>query len=185
MIINRNLLKLLSLVVLLLGTRLHADDACECENQSSLYYMKFGAQLVPGERTIVLPTLGLGARYQWDRHGCDFSVNGSSLIFFNYFSFKALYLYYPMPERKNQLYFGVGPSIGYYAGGIPGPGDCRGCGEYGCVNLEGLVGYEFRHSRHFKTFVQLELTQPAIYTHSTRKHGHYAPGVAITGGLGF
>jgi hypothetical protein len=145
--------------------------------------------MVPGVQTVVLPGIGLGARYQWERHGCDISINASSLVFFNYFSLKALYLHYPMPERKHQLYFGCGPSIGYYAGGTPGPSRMGGgrCNEYTCLNLEGVVGYEFRHARHFKPFVQLELTQPVVYMHTGINHrkGDHAPGVAITGGLGF
>lgn len=107
----------------------------------------------------VLPTIGLGARFQKNKHGFDISANFSSLIFTNYASLKGLFLFYPYPEKKNQFYLGVGPGIGYHLNFVPmGSPYGTASDSRGSVTLEGVLGYEFRHSKHLKTFIQLEIS---------------------------
>ena len=57
--------------------------------------------------------------------------------------------------------------------------------ERGNVTVEGVLGYEFRHKHHFKTFIQLELSQPTFVFGGHKRRGGYKPGVALTGGIGF
>ncbi len=110
-----------------------------------------------------MPNIGLGARYQKGHYGVDLSANLGSLILFNYASLKGMFLYYPQPEKKHPLYLGIGPGLGYHLNAIAMPAPYGGCSQdYGSVTLEGVVGYEFRHTDHFKTFIQLELSQPTI-----------------------
>lgn len=148
--------------------------------------MKLGVTRPPGDCSGVLPSVGLGARFQRDSYGFDLSANLGSIGFVNYAALKGVFLFYPRPEKKHQLYVGVGPGIGYYLTSVP-IGGAFGNASYECgsVTVEGVVGYEFRHARYFKTFMQLELSQPAF---GFGKHGRrcgYKPGVALMGGIGF
>ena len=155
------------------------------EKKSSLYYAKLGATYPPGD-SIVLPTFGIGARFQRDHYGLDLSANLGSILLINYASLKGTFLFYPQPEKKNQLYFGVGPGVGYYLDSIPmGHPHGSTSGEWGIVTVEGVFGYEFRHTDHFKTFVQLELSQPTFGFAEQRHHSDYRPGFALTAGFGF
>ena len=156
------------------------------EKKSSLYYMKLGITHPPGNSSAFLPNFGLGIRFQKDNYGFDLSANLGSIVFINYASLKGTLLFYPRPEKKHQLYFGIGPGIGYHVSAIPMGSPFGGVShENGNVTVEGVLGCEFRHAHHFKTFIQLELSQP---TFCFGKHGHhdgYKPGVALTGGIGF
>lgn len=177
-------LKKMLLFLLLTTSILYADH----EKKSSLYYMKLGVINPPGDEFgyYYVPDFGIGARFQRDYYGFDLSVNLGSIVFLNYASIKGIFLCYPQPEKRDQLYFGLGPGIGYQLTAVP-MGQPFGCAttEYGNVTLEGALGYEFRHARHFKTFIQLELSQPTL---GFGRQGHccsYKPGTALTGGFGF
>jgi hypothetical protein len=170
------------LFFLLISSALHANQ----ENKSSLYYVKLGAVHPPGDSCDVLPNFGVGVRFQTDYYGFDLSANLGSLIFINYASLKGVFLLYPWPEECHQFYFGVGPGVGYHLSSVPMGGPFGSATrEYGNITLEGVVGYEFRHAPHFKTFIQLELSQPIIGFGRHRSHCNYSPGVGLTGGFGF
>lgn len=177
-------LKKLLLFLLLISSVLYAD--ADQEKRSSLYYVKLGAIHPPGDSSGILPSFGLGARFQRDYYGFDLSVNLGSVVFVNYASLKGVFLFYPRPEKKHQLYYGFGPGIGYHLTSVPLGGPFGSASsECGNMALEGILGYEFRHSDHFKTFIQLELSQPIF---GFGGHGHrcgYKPGVALIGGFGF
>lgn len=175
-------LKNLLLFFLLVSSTVHADQ----ENRSSLYYVKLGVTHPTGDSSGILPSFGLGTRFQNDYYGFDLSVNLASIIFINYASLKGLVLFYPRPEKRNQLYLGIGPGLGYHLTSVPLGGPFGGAtNEYGSVTLEGVVGYEFRHTSHFKTFIQLELSQPTFGFGRHAHHCNYKPGFALTGGFGF
>jgi hypothetical protein len=152
----------------------------------SLYYIKIGLTKVPGDSSAILPSFGLGARFQRDYCGFDLSANIGSIVFNNYVSLKGIFLFYPQPQKKHQLYFGIGPGIGYHLNSIP-LGDSFGSAsdERGNVTIEGVLGYEFRHAPHFKTFIQIELSQPVFGFYGQGRHCSYKPGIAFTGGIGF
>lgn len=173
-------MKLKFLFVLLSFAALNATE----ENNSSLYYLKLGASY-PSGTDCVLPTFGLGARFQKNQYGFDLSANLSSMVFVNYASLKGLFLFYPNVEKKNQWYVGIGPGLGYYlkvAKGHPTGSRER---KHGCVALEGCLGYEFRHYKHFKTFVQLEFSQPVIHFGGRNFDRSYRPGIGFSAGFGF
>lgn len=175
-------LKYLLLFFLLISSVLHADQ----ENESSLYYVKLGATHPPGDSSGILPSIGLGVRFQRDYYGFDLSANLGSIFFVNDASLKGIFLFYPRSEKRHQLYFGVGPGVGYHLTSVPMGAPFGGATtEYGNVTLEGVIGYEFRHARHFKTFIQLELSQPAFGFGGHKHHCSYKPGVALIGGFGF
>lgn len=175
-------LKNLFIFFFLTSSFLHANQ----EKRSALYYVKLGAAHPPGTSSAILPSFGLGARFQKDSYGFDLSTNINSLIFINYTSLKGVFLFYPRPEKRHQLYFGMGPGLGYHLISVPMGGHYGSATtKYGDITLEGLVGYEFRHANHIKTFIQLELSQPSYVFGRPKLHNRYKPGIALTGGLGF
>lgn len=178
------MMKLKLLITLFLIGLMSQLNAFELK-ESSLYYLKLGAAY-SSDDSGVLPHFGLGARFQKDQYGFDLSANLNSMIFMNHISLKGLFLFYPYPKNKNQFYFGVGPGIGYRFSSVP-MGQPYGCAsdKQGYVAIEGIVGYEFRHSRHFKTFVQLEMTQPFFGFGGKKYHRNNKPGFAISAGMGF
>lgn len=175
-------LKNLFIFFFLTSSILHANQ----EKGSSLCYIKLGAAHPPGTSSAVLPSFGLGTRLQKDYYGFDLSANINSLIFVNYASLKGAFLFYPQPGKSHQFYFGMGPGLGYHLTSVPMGGPYGSATtDYGNITVEGLVGYEFRHSNHLKTFIQLELSQPSYVWGRPKPHNGYKPGVALTGGLGF
>lgn len=177
--------KKLLIVLIIISWLLPSLDAGE-EKRSWLYYMKLGATNPPGDSSGILPSFGLGVRSQKDHYGFDLSGNLGSIVFINYASLKGLFLIYPQPEKKHQLYFGIGPGIGYHLSSIPmGSPFGSASDKRGIVTLEGVLGYEFRHAHHFKTFVQIELSQPIFGFGGNGGRCHYKPGIALTAGIGF
>lgn len=156
------------------------------EERSSLYYLKLGVIYPPNGASSVLPSFGVGARFQRGSRGFDISANLSSLLFMNYASLKGIYLFYPHPEKKHQLYYGIGPGIGYHVNVFPMGGPFRTANaEHGNLTAEGVLGYEFRHTPSFKTFIQLEFSQPIAVFHQHGCRYRYQPGVTLCGGIGF
>lgn len=177
-------MKILNTLFILLITSFSLNFSALEAEESSLTYMKFGATHPPGD-TGILPTIGLGTRVQKNSYGFDISLNGSSVIFSNYASLKGMVLYYPFNEN-NHFYVGFGAGVGYHENSAPlGPPYGSSSKKQGNVNLEAAIGYEFHHSRNFKTFIQLELTQPTFTLGKQRNQKSGKPGVAVTFGLGF
>jgi len=141
------------------------------------YYAKIGAVIPPGD-VIALPNVGLGARFIKEKYSLDLSVSLGSLIFFNYASVKGVFLYH-----KKSLYMGVGPGLGYYESSVPmgGPFGAATTSSK-MLNIEGVVGYQFRKGHRVKPFVQLELSQPTLCFGSASTH---RPGLALSSGLAF
>lgn len=161
---------------------LHASDV----KRSSLCYVKLGITHPPEDSSDILPGFGMGTRFQKGHYGLDLSANLSSMVFINYASLKGTFLFYPQPEKRHQLYFGLGYGIGYHLSLVPMCGPFGNTSsEYRHITLEGVLGYEFRHSRHFKTFVQVEFSQPTLNFGRDKHRWDYKPGVALTGGFGF
>src|SRR5215207_8992178 len=77
------------------------------EKKPSLYYMKLGVICPPGDSDLLLPNLGLGARFKYNCYGIDLSANLGSMLFINYASLKGLILLYPHPEKKHPFYVGI------------------------------------------------------------------------------
>src|SRR5260221_10895877 len=177
-------MKQLLISLLLISCWLPQLDAYQKQN-NDLYYMKFGIVDPPVGSSGVLPAIGLGARFQRGEYGYDLSANLGSILFINYVSLKGMFLFYPQPEKTNQLYFGFGPGIGHYSSTFPMMHYGNGARDRGVLTLEAVLGYEFRHSPNFATFVQLELTQPTFGLGGNSPHFGNKPGVALSVGVGF
>lgn len=162
-------------------------SAGEEDKKSPLYYLKLGAVTIPGNVGIALPTLGVGARFQKGYYGLDLSANlGSMFAMSNYISLKSIFLLYPQPIKQHQLYMGCGPGLGFCSHAILMGGPLVGGGsmENSSFNLEGVLGYEFRHPPHYKTFIQFEISQPVIYI-KNRAYQNYIPGIGLSVCVGF
>lgn len=145
---------------------------------ATLVYLKAGASSIPSVSSHLLPTVGLGGRFQRDHYGCDLSANLTSEIFTNYLFLRGLFLYYPQLQKKHPFYVGVGPGLGYYG---------EWYATHKMLTVDAVLGYEFRHAPHFKTFIQLELSQPAFVWDAQSSHRHYGyhPGWGLHAGIGF
>jgi hypothetical protein len=154
------------------------------EQESSLRYLKMGAVHPPAQSGEgVVPTFGLGMRCQRDHYGYDLSLNLGTLIFTNEVSVKGMFLYYPYPEQKNQLYLGMGPGVGYHVDVIPMGAPYGGTShEYGYLTAEGVAGYEWRPARPIKPFVELGISQPVAHFRGRASH---KPGSGLSFGFGF
>lgn len=175
----------LKILILFLAVGLMSTLSAFETKKSSLYYVKLGATHPPTDFS-VLPMVGVGARFQRDEYGLDLSANVGSIIFNNYVALKGVFLFYPYYEKKNQFYVGVGPGVGHYENSVV-IGEHFGVKSHECrfLTIEGVVGYEFRHARYFKTFIQIELSQPAVILKGNVRHHRYKPGVACNAGVGF
>ena len=178
---NTKKIIIIFLFVFCIFPTLHAND----KKTSSLAYMKLGVAKPPGRFNVLLPSVGVGARFQNGYYGADLSVNLTTLVLYNYASAKGLFLYYPLPYNQHQLYFGLGPGVGCEEMPRPNCGGHIGTRATKVLNLEGLVGYEFRHARFFKTFVQIELSQPVHVMNGYQNKNNYIPCVGLSFGIGF
>ncbi len=177
--------KKILIALLFVSCLLPSLNAAE-EKKSTLSYMKLGMAHPPGDSFIILPSCGLGMRFQKGCHGFDLSANLDSILFLNYASLKGMYLFYPQPEKKHPLYVGIGPGIGYRLSLFPmGQPFGSGSSKRGMATLEGVLGCPFRQNHSLKTFLQLELSQPALHFGRDRGRGNSYPGVALTTGIGF
>jgi hypothetical protein len=145
------------------------------ETIPSMYYIKIGPTLPPGHNSHVLSTFGLGARFKYGYCGLDLSTTLSSNIIANYAVFKGMFLLYPQPSQVNGIYFGIGPGIGYHLG--------KASHSYAMITAEGVLGYECRRSANFKTFIQLEFSQPTFCIGTYKKNQR--AGMGLIGGVGF
>lgn len=169
----------------LLLTSLSANE----EKSSTLFYVKLGMMHpfdISTRSNDVLPIFGVGARLQKGNIGFDASANLATIALVNYASLKGVFLVYPLPEKRNQLYFGVGPGIGEVTDVFPSLFGEEETNELGMLTVEGVVGYEFRHTPCFKTFIQLELTQPVVrFSYRNDGRDYFKTAIALTVGAGF
>lgn len=176
-------------------------------------YMKVGVNEsnLPKNDENMMPGLGLGYRTSNGHHGLDVSVEGNvreirnlaqeRVTNYAYTLPKVNYLFVLNPKSANSLYAGAGLALG----GIKQTTIVDG--QEAVINPEdqtvvtpavlaseknqefhgliptAVVGYEFNRSGTVKTFVQLDVSQPAL---AVRKDGDFfTPKVALSAGIGF
>jgi hypothetical protein len=176
-------------------------------------YMKVGVNesKLPKNDENMMPGLGLGYRTSSGHHGLDVSVEGNvreirnlaqeRVTNYAYTLPKVNYLFVLSPKSANSLYAGAGLAIG----GIKQTTIVDG--QEAVINAEdqkevtpaiaaseknqefhgliptAVVGYEFNRTGALKTFVQLDVSQPAL---AVRKDGDFfTPKVALSAGIGF
>lgn len=174
-------------------------------------YMKIGANEsdIPKNDETIMPGLGIGYRTASGHHAVDVSVEGNARQIRNLadekvtnysYALPVKYLFILSPKNNNSLYVGAGLGIG----GIKQTTVTKAVAEV--VNLEGIievdavfaseknqefhgfipnatVGYEFNRNGGVKTFVQLDVSQPAL---AFDKSGDFmTPKFALSAGIGF
>jgi hypothetical protein len=65
-----------------------------------------------GPFPFVVPTFGLGYRYQKNHIGMDISLDASTIYFLTSIKITPSTLFYLSPNKREQLYFGIGPNLG-------------------------------------------------------------------------
>ncbi len=167
--------------------------------------------------TEIMIKYGLGWRYRKAHHGINISISGHeprefvihNLNFTNmldtgdvivirnkgiggtyyYVNGQAMYLYYLNPKSSNSLYFGAGAEADRYAFHFKNSGSNLNIGFVSGV-LSG--GYQFRVTDKVKSFVEMQVSQPAFIYGSTQGSrtglvpmNSWAPSVTFSIGIGF
>ena len=151
-------------------------------NQSFTYLRMGVMDTDPVSSVQIVPGLGLGYRLNAGSSAVDFSanfthgkgLNGKHTVYF-YTLPKATYLHYITPEKDQSLYAGAGLAFGglktkdgsKFAGLIP----------------NAAVGYEMNRKANWRSFVQLDVSQPAIA--ADRSGDFPGPIAEISVGAGF
>jgi hypothetical protein len=65
-----------------------------------------------GPFPFVVPTLGLGYRYQKNHIGVDISLDASTIYLLTSIKITPSTLFYLSPDKNEQLYLGIGPNLG-------------------------------------------------------------------------
>ncbi len=156
-------------IFLLIGSSIFISREIRSDEMPNSFhpYMKGGA-------FIILPTAGMGLRYQKGHHGCDLSGSYTLAPFAGPLkNLKVLYLYYPFSSKH--LYCGVG------MGGAWWKGEFERRYQRG-VSFEQTIGYEWLSKKFYKDlfyFAQLELSECEFLFQT------WAPLPTFTMGIGF
>lgn len=152
------------------------------EKSKSFFYLRMsGADSQPVDSINVLPGVGVGYRLNAGSSAIDFSANMSrgrddgKKVYF-YTLPKASYLYYLSPASSQSLYAGAGLAWGSMR-------------NHDAKKFEGIVpsatvGLEMNRNSVLRSFLQLDVSQPAI---AARKSDGKFPGpmAELSLGLGF
>ena len=127
-------------------------------SDKSFTYLRMGiTDTYPTSSVQVVPGLGLGYRLATGDGAVDISANytrsGKDTAYF-YTLPKATYLHYASPAKNQSLYGGVGLAFG-------------GLKTKDSTTFQGLipnatVGYEMNRNANWHTFMQLDVSQPAV-----------------------
>lgn len=173
-------------------------------------YMKMGVNdsELPKNDQNLMPGLGIGYRAAYGHHAVDVSAEGNRreirdvmnerAINYSYALPKVNYLFYATPASNNSLYAGAGMALGgmkqtsvvaateaVVADGIvtPAVAAYNDTQEFHGIIPNVAAGYEFNRKGSVKTFVQLDVSQPALAV--MREGSFFGPKVALSAGIGF
>lgn len=157
-------------------------------NKVGTFYIKMGANEsnLPKNTDTLMPEVGVGYRYAQSHHGMDVSVEGglrgehitTDLKKTNYFYSlpKVDYLYYVTPESNTSFYAGMGAALGglrqekedvVTEDGVTTT--TTSVQEFHGIIPNVVIGQEFNRRGTVKSFVQLEVSQPAVAASQTGK----------------
>ncbi|MES2272887.1 MAG: hypothetical protein V4487_01690 [Chlamydiota bacterium] len=155
-------------------------------NKKSFVYLRMGvSDSHPTDSVKVLPGMGLGYRLIAGASALDLSATGNRYITRDaegekktthfYTLPKANYLYYISPAKNNSLYVGGGLAWG----GLKTKDDR----EFTGIISNAAVGYEMNRSSTVRSFVQLDVSQPAVA--AVQKNAFPGPFAEFSVGAGF
>lgn len=179
--------------------------------RSSTIYLKMGASdsNLPKNDETIMPGLGIGYRTAYGHNALDVSsewnhrqirdTENQRIANYSYTLPKVNYLFYVTPASNNSLYAGAGLALGGVKQTTVISATEEIVDEDGVVTpavaahndtreFHGLIpnvaaGYEFNRNGGVKTFVQLDISQPALAV--MREGSFMGPKVALSAGLGF
>lgn len=173
-------------------------------------YLKMGASDsdLPKTDKTVMPGLGVGYRAAYGHHAMDVSADGNrrvvrdaaneSVANYSYTLPKVNYLFYATPASNNSLYAGVGLALGGMKQTTVVSSTPAVVAEDGITTtvvahndtqeFHGLipnaaVGYELNRNGNVKTFIQVDVSQPALAI--LREGSFLGPKIALSAGVGF
>jgi hypothetical protein len=186
-------------------------DTKEAGRHSTIY-MKMGvnetAEQLPRNDQNLMPGFGAGYRVAYGQHGVDISTEGNyreirdvaneRVANYSYALPKVNYLYYMTPDSDTSLYGAAGLALG----GVkqttiiaateetvvdevvtPAVAAHNKTQEFHGFIPNVAIGYEFNRKGDVKTFVQLDVSQPALKI--VQEGSFFGPKVALSAGLGF
>lgn len=185
-------------------------DAQEATRNGTVY-LKMGASDsdIPKSDKTVMPGLGIGYRAAYDHNAVDISadfnrreiddVNDQRVTNYSYTLPKVNYLFYATPASNSSVYAGAGLALGgmkqttivaatdeVAVDGVvttPAVAASNDEREFHGFIPNAAVGYEFNRHGGVKTFVQLDVSQPALAI--MREGSFMGPKVALSLGMGF
>lgn len=133
-------------------------------------YMRMGlADSRPTDVKQVLPGLGLGLRYALPVGAIDISASYTGVEAFQdeantyfYTLPRVSYFYYATPAKQQSFYAGAGLAYG----GLKGDNDASFTG----IVPSATLGYEMNRHENWRSFVQLDVSQPAVATSTTNPY---------------
>ncbi len=179
--------------------------------RSNTIYLKMAASdsNLPKNDETVMPGLGVGYRIAYGHNAVDISsewnqrqirdIENQRTTNYSYTLPKVNYLFYLTPASNNSLYAGAGLALGgvkqttvisateetvseddVVTPAVAAHNDTR---EFHGFIPNIAAGYEFNRNGGVKTFVQLDISQPALAV--MREGSFFGPKVALSAGLGF
>lgn len=189
----------------------HFPVDAQIAQRNDTIYMKVGVNEsdVPKNDETLMPGLGIGYRTSFGHHAVDVSVEGNTrqirniaqekVTNYSYTLPKVNYLFVLSPKSNNSLYAGAGLAVGGLKqttvvaaideiinedlSVTPAVAAFEKNQEFHGLIPNVAVGYEFNRNGAVKTFVQLDVSQPALAV--MREGDFLAPKVAISAGIGF
>lgn len=186
-------------------------DAREMNHKGTIYMkMAVNESELPKNDEKLMPGLGLGYRAAFGSHAVDVSVDGNrreirdvaqeKAINYSYTLPKVNYLYYVTPANDSSFYAGAGLALGGMKDTTVVSALDEILAEDGSVatpavlahneiqEFHGIIpnvaaGYEFGRNSNVRTFLQLDVSQPAIA--AVREGKFFGPKVAFSVGAGF
>ncbi len=141
-------------------------------NSSWFSYMRLGvSDARPNEITRVLPGLGLGCRFGLPVGALDISASytGTDVAAkgrYFYTAPRISYFLYASPKKEQSFY--AGPGLAY--GGMKTLDDATFNGIIPSLS----VGYEMNRLQKWRSFIQVDVSQPAFSTTTTKPFMHVA-----------
>ena len=153
-------------------------------SSKSFTYLKMGAMdTYPTDTVQIVPGLGLGYRLNTGDGAVDFSanytrgtgLNGKEVTYFYTFP-KVSYLHYLSPSKSQSLYVGAGLAFGSLKN--------KEMAKFIGLIPSATLGYEMNRKANFRSFLQLDVSQPAVAAKLTRNDGVKFPGPVAEFSLG-
>lgn len=137
---------------LLSALGLHAIDLPEVLPETPSIHSD-GYWYISGGVAAIAPKISVGYRFQRGKFGGDISVTEATIppVFFSQ-GLQINQLFYPKPDLKKEVYFGVSEGIHYVLGEYP-------VGAFWEASVGILGGYQFQ-TQHRRHFVELKVGVP-------------------------